>query len=78
MLDALDHFEWCEGDGGVHVNIDALKMIQATLLRNQAFRETRSLGEQLSQINPTSDDYPQAAAAIVSPSGTCAAAIPSA
>ncbi len=54
------------GDYAANQLIETGRTIQATLLRNQAFRETRQLGEQLSQINPTSDDYPQAAAAIVS------------
>jgi hypothetical protein len=54
------------GDYMANQLVETGKTIQGILLRNQAFRETRQLGEQLSQINPTSDDYPQAAAAIVS------------
>jgi hypothetical protein len=55
--------------GGEAISQDLTRLgqtIQASLIRQQAFRQARELGQHISQINPQSPDWPQQAALITS------------
>lgn len=45
---------------------DTGKTIEAALIRNRSFKQAAEFGAKLSQINPQSDEWPQAAAALAS------------